>query len=95
MMKEIYSAETLFKHQTVPCHNPEGNSMSTELSEGLTFCVCVMRVVKWIGRIVHRSSNAPFSLHLSCTDMRRLTTGICSEKCVVRRFRRCANVIVY
>ena len=26
-------------------------------------------------------------------DMRRLTTGIRSEKCVVRRFRRCANVI--
>jgi len=25
--------------------------------------------------------------------MRRLTTGIPSEKCVVRRFRRCANVI--
>jgi len=25
--------------------------------------------------------------------MRRLTTGIGSEKCVVRRFRRCANVI--
>ena len=24
--------------------------------------------------------------------MRRLTTGIRSEKCVVRRFRRCANV---
>jgi hypothetical protein len=27
------------------------------------------------------------------TDMRHLTTGIRSEKCVVRRFRRCANVI--
>jgi len=27
------------------------------------------------------------------TDMRRLTTGIHSEKCVVRRFRRCANGI--
>ena len=27
------------------------------------------------------------------TDMRRLKTGIRSEKCVVRRFRRCANVI--
>ena len=27
------------------------------------------------------------------TDMRRLTTGIRSEKRVVRRFRRCANVI--
>jgi hypothetical protein len=27
------------------------------------------------------------------TDMHRLTTGIRSEKCVVRRFRRCANVL--
>ena len=27
------------------------------------------------------------------TDMRRLTSGIRSEKCVVRRFCRCANVI--
>jgi len=25
--------------------------------------------------------------------MRRLTTEILSEKCIVRRFRRCANVI--
>jgi hypothetical protein len=29
----------------------------------------------------------------SSTDVRRLTTGIPSEKCVVRRFRRRANVI--
>jgi hypothetical protein len=27
-----------------------------------------------------------------CTDMRRLMTGIRSEKCVVWQFRRCANV---
>jgi hypothetical protein len=27
------------------------------------------------------------------TDMRHLTTGMLSEKCVVRQFRRCANVI--
>jgi hypothetical protein len=27
------------------------------------------------------------------TDVRRLTTAIRSEKCVVRRLRRCANVI--
>ena len=27
------------------------------------------------------------------TDLRHLTTGILSEKCVVRRFRRCAYVI--
>jgi hypothetical protein len=29
------------------------------------------------------------------TDMRRLTTGIRSEKCVVRRFHLCANVIEF
>jgi len=29
------------------------------------------------------------------TDMRRLTPGICSEKCVARRFGRCANVYVH
>jgi len=29
------------------------------------------------------------------TDMRRLTTGVRSVKCVIRRFRRCANVTVY
>jgi len=27
------------------------------------------------------------------TDKRRVTTGLRSEKCVVRRFRRCAKVI--
>jgi hypothetical protein len=29
------------------------------------------------------------------TDMRSLTTGVRSEKCVVRRFRRCANVYLH
>jgi len=29
------------------------------------------------------------------TDMRLLTTGMRSEKCVVRRFRRCANVYLH
>ena len=29
------------------------------------------------------------------TDMRRLTTGIRSDKFVVRRFRRCANVYLH
>jgi hypothetical protein len=34
------------------------------------------------------------SLHMARdTDMCRLTTGIRSEKCIVRRFRRCAKVI--
>jgi hypothetical protein len=29
------------------------------------------------------------------TDMRRLTTGIYSEKCVVKRCGRCANVYLH
>ena len=29
------------------------------------------------------------------TDTRRLTTGIRSQKCVVRGFRRCANVYLH
>ena len=33
------------------------------------------------------------SPHCLCTVTRRLTTGIPSEKYVVRRFRRCANAI--
>jgi hypothetical protein len=33
------------------------------------------------------------SLYETDTDMRRVTTGIRSEKCVVRRFRCRANVI--
>ena len=32
-------------------------------------------------------------MYVLYTDMRRLTTGIRSEKCFVRRFRRCANAI--
>ena len=30
-----------------------------------------------------------------CTYMSHLTTGMRSEKCVVRRFRRCANVYLH
>ena len=32
---------------------------------------------------------------ICCTVMRRVTTAIRSEKCVVWRFRHCANVIEY
>ena len=38
-----------------------------------------------------RTSNKPTVCRISV--MRRLTTGIRFEKCVVRRFRRCANVL--
>ena len=31
----------------------------------------------------------------ACTDMRRLTTGIRFERCVVRRLRRRANVVEF
>jgi len=38
----------------------------------------------------HSSNNLPFTPDIL---MRRLMTGIRSDKCVVRRFRRCAKVI--
>jgi hypothetical protein len=40
-----------------------------------------------------RTGKAEDAIGHGNTDMRRLTTGIRSEKCVVRRFLRCANVI--
>ena len=43
-----------------------------------------------------RSSSSQLQLlahQIWYTVMRHLTTGIPSEKCVIRRFRRCANVI--
>jgi len=40
--------------------------------------------------VITRTCNRHF---VDYTDMRRLTTGIRPEKCVVRRLRRCANVI--
>ena len=47
---------------------------------------------------IHRRHNGVFSVLFSplrkeSTDMHRLMTGIRSEKCVVRRFRRCAKVM--
>ena len=44
-------------------------------------CVCVC--VSWV------------DIYIACTDICRLTTGIRSEICVVRRFRRCANVYLH
>jgi hypothetical protein len=42
-----------------------------------------------------RTEDAGGTARIIITVMRRLTTGIRSEKCVFRRFRRCANVTVY
>jgi len=46
---------------------------------------------------LYRSYGEDGCLHLHgiTTDMRRLTTGIRSQKCVVRRFRRCANAYLH
>ena len=46
--------------------------------------------LKHVG-VIYRVKNWRFNN----TDMSRLTTGIHSEKCVVRRFRRCANVYLH
>jgi hypothetical protein len=42
---------------------------------------------------MHNHHQAVYRSRKNYTDMRRLTSGIRFEKCVVRRFRRCANVI--
>ena len=57
-------------------------------------CVCVYIYTLYIYIYIYTTC-LKISLHfvLACTDMCRLTTGIRPEKCVVRRFRRCANVI--
>jgi len=44
----------------------------------------------------YRCCNTVFlnwQLDTTNTDTRRLTRGVSSEKCVIRRFRRCGNVI--
>jgi hypothetical protein len=41
----------------------------------------------------HRRLSRPVVVEDEHGASRRLTTGILSEKCVVRQFRRCANVI--
>jgi len=57
-------------------------------------CFLIDRVELWVVFFPITSAfPAIFSFHQNRTDMRRLTTEICSEKCVVRRFRRCAKVI--
>jgi len=58
-----------------------------------SFTVCLENIAP---QICESAATAKFDSLLCfcvCTDVRRLTTGIRSEKCVVRRFRRCANVI--
>jgi len=44
-----------------------------------------------LGDLLFKTENLSRSTILR-TDVRRLTTGIRSEKCIVRRFRHCANV---
>jgi hypothetical protein len=50
------------------------------------FTFSVIRIAKEI------ISDKIFTVYVN-TYMRRLTTGISSEKCVVRPFRRCANIM--
>jgi hypothetical protein len=45
--------------------------------------------------IRHKGSSEYGLRYEGDTDNRRLTTGISSEKCVVRRFRLCANVYLH
>jgi len=46
----------------------------------------------WAAHLPHQEETPLFYVCTSA-DMRRLTTGIRSEKCIVRLFRHCANVV--
>ena len=61
---------------------------------GVTFILLHMR--SWLVKETFTSHSKHVGGHCiyNYTLMRRLTTGIRSEKCVAKRFRRCANVIV-
>jgi hypothetical protein len=59
--------------------------------ETLKSLCCLISVYVYV--YTHTDTHTHTHTHTH-TDMRRLTTGIRSEKCVVRRFRRCVNVIL-
>jgi len=63
-----------------PDHLPPSSALWSCTSSPLCICVawCIPNVTLY---------------RYNSTDLHRLTTGIRSEKCVVRRFRRCANVV--
>ena len=68
------------KPQLYRCENPQARTETSEPADRRALLSCYCCPVQRHG-ITGR------------TDMSRLTTGIRSEECVVRRFRRCANVI--
>jgi len=59
----------------------------------ITFCSKYASVSKRLHDLAPTNSAVCPQTLCPSTDMRRLTTGIRYEKRVVRRFRRCANVI--
>jgi hypothetical protein len=78
----------------------EGSGPHTWSENRWTVCECVCVVcgvphVTWspIAMSCHMLCTGSFGTAWRSTVKRRLTTAIRSEKCVVWRFRRCANVI--
>ena len=75
------------KHHVNAVTGPDRTDLRTVITEIDRMLVSVCKVKSCIPQIYFvREIN---------TDIRRLTTGIRSEKCVVRRFRRCANVYLH
>jgi len=70
----------------------------------ITCCCILCRQVRWM--FTARQQHIPLTPQYTCyitahhipedsTDMCRLLMGIHSEKCVIRRFRHCANVYLH
>jgi len=89
LIKQIYSVYCVFKNNGRIC--PSFKLLCNLIF--ITFCPTVSRI--GIERLVvafRQLSEPPLR---PSADMRRLKTGIFSEKCVVRRFRCCANVYLH
>jgi hypothetical protein len=57
----------------------------------MTYEFYTLNITVLYDNTVRTKSETPYSN----TDMRRLTTGIRSQKCIVRRFRRWAKVYLH
>jgi hypothetical protein len=81
-----FKSDSTSRREPQSRHSQDMNKESTNRS-------ATVRTIKPRAAVTGRPSRVcGDECEMPCTDMRRLTTGIRSEKCVVRLFRRCANV---
>ena len=80
-----FKSDSISRRKPQTRHSQDMNKESTNRS-------ATVRTIKPQAGVTGSSSRVYVDeCEMPCTHMRRLTTEIHSEKCVVRRFRRCTN----